>query len=197
MQLCPSGQSAEVWQASWHLPAVHTSGELQSLLRVQVPPTSIFFASLQPTMRQAETTTKPRIRSDDADISFLLVGLRHREKRAVRNYHKAAVQPKPTECISKPRASATPAKKLRFSPGSPCPLTHDCTSSTKPQGPLAHEVRGDSSPLGCGRGWGDRDGRGRRGRGRNGLGLQGLLCLLERRDGIHVCHGGIENCPAV
>jgi len=30
-QLCPVGQSAAVWQASWHLPMVHTKEPVQSL----------------------------------------------------------------------------------------------------------------------------------------------------------------------
>jgi hypothetical protein len=36
-----------------------------------VPPTSIFFAELQPTKSQAETTIKERMRDQDADISIL------------------------------------------------------------------------------------------------------------------------------
>jgi hypothetical protein len=82
MQLCPAGQSVEVWQASWHLPAVHTSGELQSLLRMQVPPTSIFFGPLQPTMRNDETMIDPRMRCPDADISILQFCFCRREGRA-------------------------------------------------------------------------------------------------------------------
>jgi hypothetical protein len=68
-QLCPVGQSAEVWQASWHLPAVHTKESLQSLLSTHAPPTSIFFGELQPTASNAETIIKPRTR--DTDISSL------------------------------------------------------------------------------------------------------------------------------
>jgi hypothetical protein len=71
MQLCPGWQSADVWQATWHLPQVHTRPWLQSLLRTHVPPTSIFFAELQPTKSQAETTIKERMRDQDADISIL------------------------------------------------------------------------------------------------------------------------------
>jgi hypothetical protein len=77
-QLCPVGQSAEVWQASWHLPAVHTKEPVQSLFSTQVPPTSIFFAELQPAASDAETTIKPRMR--DTDISSLQFGFRLREK---------------------------------------------------------------------------------------------------------------------
>jgi hypothetical protein len=77
-QLCPAGQSADVWHSSWHLPAVHTKEPLQSLFSTQVPPTSIFFAELQPAASDAETTIKPRTR--DTDISSLQFGLRPRER---------------------------------------------------------------------------------------------------------------------
>jgi hypothetical protein len=78
-QLWSVGQSAEVWQASWHLPMVHTSGELQSLLRMHVPPTSIFFVPLQPAASQAKATVKPRMR--DADISILQFCFAHRKNQ--------------------------------------------------------------------------------------------------------------------
>jgi hypothetical protein len=68
-QFCPVGQSIDAWQASWHLRSVHSSDELQSLLRMHVPPTSIFFDELQPTRSHDETIVKPRRRF--ADISIL------------------------------------------------------------------------------------------------------------------------------
>ena len=58
-------------QATWHLPQVHTKPWLQSLLRMQVPPASIFFAPLQPTNSQDETIIKPRMR--DTDIPILQI----------------------------------------------------------------------------------------------------------------------------
>ena len=73
MQLWPTGQSADVWQASWHLPHVHARGWLQSLLRTHAPPTSIFFAELHPAAKQAETTIKLKMRNHDTDISILLL----------------------------------------------------------------------------------------------------------------------------
>jgi hypothetical protein len=51
------------------LPKLHDKGELQSLLIMHPPPTSIFFAELQPATSQDDVTTKPRTR--DADISIL------------------------------------------------------------------------------------------------------------------------------
>jgi hypothetical protein len=60
---------------------VHTKDPLQSLLRMHVPPTSIFFAPLHPAARQAETTTKPRMR--DADISILQFCFAHRKNQAL------------------------------------------------------------------------------------------------------------------
>jgi hypothetical protein len=72
MQLWPAGQSVDTRQAVWHRPEVHTSEPVQSLLRMHVPPTSIFFAELQPAASHTETTTKPRTR--DADISILQIG---------------------------------------------------------------------------------------------------------------------------
>jgi hypothetical protein len=72
-QLSPVGQSTEVWQASWQTLFVHTKGWLQSLLSVQVPPTSIFIGEpLQPSTSHDEKTIKPRTR--DADISILQFG---------------------------------------------------------------------------------------------------------------------------
>jgi hypothetical protein len=67
MQLCPVGQSAEVWQIAWHLPQVHTKEPLQSLFRTHAPPTSIFFAA-QPTGSHVETIIRPKMRILDADI---------------------------------------------------------------------------------------------------------------------------------
>jgi hypothetical protein len=72
MQLWPAGQSVDTRQAVWHRPEVHTSEPVQSLLRMHVPPTSIFFAELQPAASHTETTTKTRTR--DADISILQIG---------------------------------------------------------------------------------------------------------------------------
>jgi len=69
MQLWPAGQSVDARQATWHTPEVHTSEPPQSLLRMQVPPTSIFFAELQPAASHTETTINPRTR--DTDISIL------------------------------------------------------------------------------------------------------------------------------
>jgi hypothetical protein len=80
-QLCPVGQSAEVWQASWHLPMVHTNVPLQSLLRMHVPPTSILLGELQPIASDAEIIIKPRTR--DTDISSLQFGFRLREDCAL------------------------------------------------------------------------------------------------------------------
>jgi len=42
----------------WHRPEVHTSEPVQSLLRMHVPPTSIFFAELQ--QLQATPKRPPR-----------------------------------------------------------------------------------------------------------------------------------------
>jgi hypothetical protein len=71
MQLWPAGQSVDARQATWHRPEVHTREPPQSLLRMQVPPTSIFFAELQPAASHTETTIKPRTR--DTDISILQI----------------------------------------------------------------------------------------------------------------------------
>ena len=71
MQLCPAGQSPDVRQASWHFPIVHTKDSLQSLLSMHVPPTSIFFAGLQPTKSKVEASIRPRTRIHDADMSVL------------------------------------------------------------------------------------------------------------------------------
>jgi hypothetical protein len=46
---------------------------LQSLLRTHAPPTSIFFAELQPAAKQAETTVKLKTRNHDTNISILLL----------------------------------------------------------------------------------------------------------------------------
>jgi hypothetical protein len=75
-QLCPAGQSNDVWQTWWHLPAVQIRMPVQSLLRMQVPPTPcIFFAELlQPTASHEETIIKPKTRH--ADISILRVCFR-------------------------------------------------------------------------------------------------------------------------
>jgi hypothetical protein len=90
-QLCPAGQSADVWQTSWHLPAVQTRVPVQSLLRTQVPPTSIFFAELlQLTTSQDETTIKPGMRND-ADISILQVCFQRPEEPTGREYHSRLV----------------------------------------------------------------------------------------------------------
>ena len=70
-QLCPARQSAVVWQATWHTPEVHTKEPVQSLLRMHVPPTSIFLDELHADVSHAETTIKPRTR--DTDISILQV----------------------------------------------------------------------------------------------------------------------------
>jgi hypothetical protein len=68
---------------------VHTKDPLQSLLRMHVPPTSIFFAEVHPAASQAETTIKPRMRNHDADISILLFRFAHRKNRSPRKYHSA------------------------------------------------------------------------------------------------------------
>jgi hypothetical protein len=57
---------------------VQTRESVQSLLRMQAPPTSIFVAELQPSASHAETIIKPRTRIHDADISILRVCFRHR-----------------------------------------------------------------------------------------------------------------------
>jgi hypothetical protein len=82
MQLCPGGQSADARQATWHLPQVHTRDWLQSLLRMHEPPTSIFFAWVQPAASQAEASIKPRMRNHDADISILQLCFADRKNRA-------------------------------------------------------------------------------------------------------------------
>jgi hypothetical protein len=89
-QFCPVGQSIEAWQASWHLPSVHSSGELQSLFRMQVPPTSIFFGELQPVRSHAETIVKPRRRA--ADISILQFCFRYAETLPRSRYHSGSVR---------------------------------------------------------------------------------------------------------
>jgi hypothetical protein len=71
MQLCPGWQSADVWQATWQMPHVHTKEPPQSLLSMQVPPTSIFLAPLHPARSHAEAIIKPRMR--DVDIPILRV----------------------------------------------------------------------------------------------------------------------------
>jgi hypothetical protein len=78
-QVSPGGQSTDAWQASWHLPSVHSSGELQSLFRMQVPPTSIFFGELQPARSHAETIVKPNRRNHFTDMSDLQFGFRYAE----------------------------------------------------------------------------------------------------------------------
>jgi hypothetical protein len=50
---------------------VHTKDPLQSLLKMHVPPTSIFFAPPHPAASQAETTIRPEMRNHDTDISIL------------------------------------------------------------------------------------------------------------------------------
>ena len=87
MQVSPAGQSADVWQAAWHLPQVHTRPWLQSLLRTHVPPTSIFIGELQPAASDVETTIKPRTRCHDADISIIQVCFGCRRSWAPRRYH--------------------------------------------------------------------------------------------------------------
>jgi hypothetical protein len=67
MQLCPAAQSADVWQATWHLPMLHTRDALQSLLSMHVPPTAIFVSPLQPTTSPDKTIVKPRMRNLDAN----------------------------------------------------------------------------------------------------------------------------------
>ena len=71
MQLWPAGQSVDARQATWHRPEVHTKEPVQSLLRMHVPPTSIFLDELHADVSHAETTIKPRTR--DTDISILQV----------------------------------------------------------------------------------------------------------------------------
>jgi hypothetical protein len=83
----PAEQSADVWQASWHLPTVHTRGWMQSLFMMQLPPTSILLAELQPAASEAETTIKPRMRNHDTDISLLQLCVADRKDRAPRKYH--------------------------------------------------------------------------------------------------------------
>jgi len=61
---------------------------LQSLLSTHAPPTSIFFASLQPTKSHNEVIIKPGTRNRDADISILQ--FRHREKWAPESYHNGS-----------------------------------------------------------------------------------------------------------
>jgi hypothetical protein len=80
----PAEQSADVWQASWHFPMVHTRGWVQSLFMMQVPPASILFSELQPAASQTEAAIKPRMRNHDTDISILQLCFAIREKRAPR-----------------------------------------------------------------------------------------------------------------
>jgi hypothetical protein len=144
MQLCPAGQSAVVLQAAWHLPQVHTRDWLQSLLSTHAPPTSIFFASLQPTKSHNEVIIKPGTRNRDADISILQ--FRHREKWAPESYHNGSFMVKSrvkdaahdwgSTAAAGDKASLVPAELTPGNRGSPprsCwPLICDCTSSTKP-----------------------------------------------------------------
>jgi hypothetical protein len=62
---------------------------MQSLLRMQVPPTSIFFGEVQPAASHAETTIKPRTR--DRDISILRVCFQRPEESTGRGYHSGRV----------------------------------------------------------------------------------------------------------
>lgn len=57
---------------------VHSKDPLQSLLRMHVPPTSIFFAEVHPTASQTEAAMKPRRRDHDTDISILQLCFAHR-----------------------------------------------------------------------------------------------------------------------
>jgi hypothetical protein len=77
MQLSPFWQSDDARQATWHMPHVHTKDPPQSLLRMQVPPTSIFFGAVQPVASDAETIIKPRRRCWNVDTSILRVCLRY------------------------------------------------------------------------------------------------------------------------
>jgi hypothetical protein len=71
MQLSPFWQSDDARQATWQMPQVHTKEPPQSLLRMQVPPTSIFFGEVQPAASHAVLITKPKTRCQNADISIL------------------------------------------------------------------------------------------------------------------------------
>jgi hypothetical protein len=62
---------------------VHSKDPLQSLLRMHVPPTSIFFAPPQPATSQAETTIKPTRRNHDTNISILQFCFAHRKNQAL------------------------------------------------------------------------------------------------------------------
>jgi hypothetical protein len=68
-QLCPAGQSFVARQASWHLPMVQTSGELQSLLSVHSLPTSIFLALLQATASPKRTVKELNAKRVEANIA--------------------------------------------------------------------------------------------------------------------------------
>jgi hypothetical protein len=61
---------------------VHTRGWVQSLFMMQLPPTSILLAELQPAASEAETTIKPRRRNHDADIPILQLCFVDRKNRA-------------------------------------------------------------------------------------------------------------------
>jgi hypothetical protein len=89
-QLCPSGQSADVWQASWHLPMVHIKGWLQSLLSTHVAPNLSFSESpLQPAVSHDESAIRPRMR--DADIAILQFRFQYPGFRAMEKYHEMPI----------------------------------------------------------------------------------------------------------
>jgi hypothetical protein len=71
------------------MPQVHTKDPLQSLLRMHVPPTLIFFSPPHPSASQAETTIKPRMRKHDADVSILQFCFAHRKSLPLQKYHRA------------------------------------------------------------------------------------------------------------
>jgi hypothetical protein len=92
VHISPAGQSTVARHSSWHLLIVHTKGWVQSVLMMQVPPTSIFFKSLHPTARQADVTTMPRTRNRETDyISDLQVCLQCRKIPMRRDYHGGTV----------------------------------------------------------------------------------------------------------
>lgn len=62
VQVWPGWQSVLARQPSWHLPMEQVRGDLQSLLSVQVSPTSIFFELLQAAAKHRARTVNTRLR---------------------------------------------------------------------------------------------------------------------------------------
>jgi hypothetical protein len=110
---------------------VHTKEPVQSLLRMHVPPTSIFFAELQPAGSHAETTIKPRTR--DVDISILQVCFQRPEKPTGRGYHSGPVMVRPRARVATHFARsgmrAGKASWITLRPGFAGRVRHGCSSN--------------------------------------------------------------------